>query len=96
MTVNTTNGGAKMFRKYIGEFGKAEAEWVREVLDMHDGDQAKAQEAVIASINRIIEFGIEGEMAEFDRCIEAACFASRDWWHIGLRRLAELESITRN
>ncbi len=88
-----------MFRKYIGEFGKAEAVWVREVLDTHDGDEAKAQEAVIASINRIAEVGSLGdcvELSEFDKCIAAACFASRDWWHIGLRRLAELESIARN
>lgn len=34
-----------MFNKYINRFGKAEAEWAMEVLDMHDGDEEKAKDA---------------------------------------------------
>ena len=42
-----------MFQKYIGRLGKAEAEWVQEVLDMYDQDERKARLAVIAAIEEI-------------------------------------------
>jgi hypothetical protein len=79
-----------MFVKYLNHFQKAEAEWVQEVLDMHDGDEPKARAAVLASVDRIMA---QGELSAFDQAIEACCFASRMWWPVGLARLRELGRV---
>lgn len=72
-----------MFTKYLNQFGKAEAEWAMEVLDMHGGDETAARLALVAAVDRII----------FDRMVDAACFAAGDWWNVGLRKLRELGKI---
>jgi hypothetical protein len=84
-----------MFTKYLNQFQKAEAEWVQEVLDMHDGDERKARGAVLAAVQEIIKHrkGEKAELTEFERSVDAACFASRMWWPIGLDRLRELGRI---
>ena len=81
-----------MFNKYINKFDKVEAEWVLEVLDMHDGDEPKARAAVIAAVDRLIarNNGQDVELTRFDRTVDACCFASRNWWFVGLARLKEL------
>jgi hypothetical protein len=35
-----------MFMKYAGAFGKAEAEWAKEVLDLNGGDQDRAEDMI--------------------------------------------------
>lgn len=86
-----------MFTKYINKFGKAEAEWVMEILDMHNGDEEKAKEAIIASVHRLIKHRDNphspSELTDFDQRIDAAFFASRDWWLIGLSKLHQLGVI---
>lgn len=83
-----------MFTKYINKFGKAEAEWVMEVLDLHDGDEQKAKDAILASINNLLDNRSKPELlSSFDRGIDAAFFASSRWWQIGLAKLRELGKI---
>jgi hypothetical protein len=43
-----------MFMKYAGAFGKSEAEWAQEVLDLNGGDQSRA-EAMIAEVMESIK-----------------------------------------
>ncbi len=83
-----------MFTKYINKCGKAEAEWVMEVLDLHDGNEQKAKDAILASINNLIENrGKPDALSSFDHAIDASCFASSRWWQIGLAKLRELGKI---
>lgn len=80
-----------MFTKYLNRFQKAEAEWVLEVLDMHGGDYDKARQAVMDALNRLTgKAEPNPELASFDTTIHGCFFASRDWWPIGMKRLAEL------
>lgn len=82
-----------MFHKYFNQFGKAEAEWALEVLDMHGGDEQKSREALLASVCRIIAHRKrpdENPLSEFDHKVDACCFAAGDWWNVGLRKLREL------
>lgn len=74
-----------MFTKYIGQFGKAEAEWVLEIIDMCDGDEPKAKAMVLDTVARIIErTRIGAELATFDKLIDACCRANPMWWPAGL------------
>ncbi len=84
-----------MFTKYLGKFGKAEAEWALEVLDMHGGDEQAARNALVAALDRLIAHRQAGEKvaADFDRYVDACCFAAGDWWNTGLQRLRELGKI---
>lgn len=82
-----------MFTKYLNRFGKAEAEWAMEVLDMHGGDETKARMALVESVDRIIASRPDKPLEEFDRMVDAACFAAGDWWNVGLRKLRELGVI---
>lgn len=84
-----------MFSKYTNRFKKAEVEWVREVLDMHDGDEPKARAAVAAATQRVIEWNEHllqdepaGELTPFEHSVAAACFASPGWWDYGLSLIA--------
>lgn len=80
-----------MFTKYLDKFQKAEAEWVLEVLDMHDGNYEKAKQGVLDALNRLTQKAETiPDLKAFDDAIAAAFFASRDWWPIGMERLAEL------
>ena len=84
-----------MFFKYIGKFKKAEAEWVMEVLDLHEGDQERARLAIIDSLNRLTRRAESvAELKDFDDSIRGAFWVNRDWWPIGLERLAELGLVT--
>ena len=84
-----------MFTKYIGKFKKAEAEWVMEVLDLHGGDHERAKRAIMDSLNRLTNHQPPiAELKAFDSTIAGCFFASRDWWPIGLERLAELGLFT--
>lgn len=84
-----------MFTKYVNQFGKAEAEWVQEVLDMHDGDEPKARAAALAAVERLIASRhAHIDLTDFEKSIDACCFASRMWWSIGLERLKALGRIT--
>jgi hypothetical protein len=84
-----------MFTKYLNKFQKAEAEWVLEILDMHGGDYDKARQAVMDALNRLTKNAEPiADLKRFDDCVAAAFFASRDWWAIGMRRLAELGLAT--
>jgi hypothetical protein len=82
-----------MFTKYIGRFGKAEAEWAREVLDMHDGDEARATEAIRAALYRIIACrandGALRDLTTFEQAVAASYFANRNWWQTGLAYLEQ-------
>jgi hypothetical protein len=84
-----------MFTKYLNKFQKAEAEWVLEILDMHDGDYENSRQAVMDAMNRLTKKADAiPELKAFDDTIAACFFASRDWWAIGMRRLAELGLAT--
>jgi hypothetical protein len=84
-----------VFTKYLNKFKKAEAEWVHEVLDMHGGDYEQAKQAVIGALNRLSKKAAPiAELKDFDDTIAGCFFASRYWWAIGMRRLAELGLVT--
>jgi hypothetical protein len=84
-----------MFTKYLNKFKKAEAEWVLEILDMHGGDYEKARQAVMDALNRLTgKAEPVAELQAFDQTIHGCFFASRDWWPIGMSRLAELGLAT--
>jgi hypothetical protein len=86
---------AMFTNKYVNKFQKAEAEWVMEILDMHGGDYEKARQAVMDALNRLTKKAEPiAELKPFDDCIAAAFFSSRDWWPIGMKRLAELGLVT--
>jgi len=80
----------------LNQFGKCEAEWVQEVLDMHEGDEPSAREAVLKAVERIIETrkSGEGQLTSFEQTVDACCFASRMWWPVGIARLKELGRLT--
>lgn len=83
-----------MFISYLGQFKKAEAEWVMEVIDMYGGDVEAALLAVVSSLDRLTHRAEPvAELAAFDAAIRGACFASRDWWRIGMNRLVELGKV---
>lgn len=81
-----------MFYKYLNKFGKAETEWVQEVLDMHSGNEPQAKAAVLAALDRVIARGGGhwGELTPFERSVEACCVANRMWWPDGLDGLKKL------
>ena len=84
-----------MFVKYLGKFRKAEAEWVMEVLDMHGGDQEQARLGIIGALNRLTKNAeAVPDLQDFDDSIRGAFFVNRDWWPIGMERLAELGLVT--
>ncbi len=95
-----------MWSKYANQHGNAEAEWVHEVLDMHDGDERRAFSAVEMSLAHVIAWRrkhptatmyperghLEFEVTEFERNVEAATWATGGrWWADGLRRLREIQ-----
>jgi hypothetical protein len=54
------------FRKYLGRFGKYEAEVVQEILDDHDGDREAARITVCAALDRVMAHGVAQEIYEED------------------------------
>lgn len=81
-------GRQSVFTKYINTLGNAEAEWALEVLEMHDNDEEKAKNALRESVERLI--ADNDNLTDFDKQVDACCFASRDWWFDGIARLRTL------
>ena len=83
-----------MFTKYLGKFQKAEAEWAMQVIDLSDGDVAKARASIMDALQRLTKHQPPiDELKSFDDAVAASFFANRDWWAVGLKRLSELGKI---
>jgi len=80
-----------MFIKYLNKFGKAEAEWVLELLDMHDGDITNTRQSITEALFRLTDKSPKLEdKKNFDAIIQALFMTHPNWWSTGIWKLKDL------